>query len=378
MRILIVSRSWPSNEKSGVTMAAATHAELLIESGYKVSILGSSPSVINENLAATNKYYIASSGTGAIYSPAIVDTIALKKIILTENPNLILVEGWQTALTDKVSELSKKLGYPVMVVSHGISLHRFSNTILDFLRAIAWLPYRYNFNKRLSGLSVLTTLDCKSNSLRFYDRMIAEKMNLPLCKLSNTAVNYINNRKIPYAAREREILIVGYFSPIKNQLGIINIIRKLPQDIKASFIGPKNGSYYEKCYKQVFRLNLSERVSFFEDHEVNLPQKLSLARMVVLLSKTEVLPLTLLEAMASGTPFVASSVGAIPSLEGGIVVSNEKEAIKAIIMLDQSKDLWNEMSKKGMAFYKKNYSRDIIKNQLVTSINIAVSSNATQ
>ena len=357
-------------------MAAATHVELLIESGHEVSIVGSFTSIINENLSFASKYFVSSDGTGSIYSAARVDSNTLENIILKENPDLVLVEGWQTALTDAAIDVSKRLGFSVMVVSHGVSLHRFSFSIIDFLKAIAWLPYRYTFCKRLSGLKLLTALDLKSNSLRFYDRMIAKKMSIPLCELGNTAVNYIESDKQPLAARKKQILIVGYFSPIKNQMGMVNVIAKLPYDIKVIFVGPRKGRYYQKCYKKIIDMELAGRVSFCQDNEINLARELSLSLAVLLLSKTEVLPLTLLEAMASGTPFVASPVGAIPSLEGGLLVYDSDEASQAIVKLVQSPDLWNELSKKGLNFFNKHYSRKIIKKQLLKSINIAARSNA--
>ena len=371
MRILVVSRSWPSNERSGVSLVASEHVKMLISAGHDISIVGSFPAIVNETLKVTNKYFVSSCGSGSLYSPASVDCKQLSSIFIAENPDLIIVEAWQTALTDAAIDIGFNMSLPVLMISHGVSLHKLSNSILDILKMILWIPYRLRLGSKISKLSAITTLDFESSSLRFYDRQIALKLGIPVINLLNSPVNWLYNLNT-FTERKSQILVVGYYSPIKNQLRAIDLIPGLPEFLKFKFIGPKNGRYFRSCVRRVSDLGLSDRVTFNEDSEINIAEEVSTSLMVLSTSKTEVLPVILLEAMASGTPFVATSVGAVSSLRAGIIANDIDGQRMAISSLANDRDLWSRTSLIGRKEYELRYSYESISISLKHAINIAI------
>lgn len=376
MRITLISRSWPSHEHSGVSLAALNHARLLIEGGHEVSIIGALDSLEGIDLPVVNRAYVPARGSGSIYSPAQINRDALKKTIADNHPDVVIIEAWQTAITDAAIEIADELKIPVLMISHGISLHPFNSSITQWLRALAWAPYRlFKLPLLVKKLRAITTLDEWSSSHRFYDRDLAKNLDIPVVSLKNFPAHTIGPY-LPIHERHSKILVVGYFSPIKNQLAAINLLDKLPNDIDCVFIGKREGAYFEKCKKRVSELSLNNRVTFLQDDECDLAQQISQAMLVFAPSMTEALPMTLIEAMACGTPFVASSVGAVSSFAGGILADSKEDQIKAIESLISKPDLWEKYSIAGRAQYASEFTERHIASQLEKAIEIALRSKS--
>jgi len=83
------------------------------------------------------------------------------------------------------------------------------------------------------------------------------------------------------------------------------------------------------------------------------------------------LPVTLLEAMASGTPFVATSVGAIPSMGAGVIADNAHEQQNAILALINDPDHWIRLAERGRQAYRSRYTQDHVRKNLLDAVSIA-------
>ncbi len=371
MRITLISRSWPPDERSGVSLSAFNHARLLLKMGHLVSVIGSSKNIHSISLPLTDITFIESKGSGALYSPIRINYELLSNEIANSRPDLVIVEAWQTALTDTAIKASHRLGIPVLMISHGISLHPHQYSIRQLARSFAWLPYRFfKLPYLIKNLSALTTLDTESQSMRFYDRYLAKKVNIPILNLRNFPTHRFN-RFIPRDERKKQILVVGYFSEIKNQLSAINVLSKLPEDISCIFIGDRHGKYFDSCRNRVARLGLESRTSFLLDTECDLGYEIARSALVFLPSLTEALPITLIEAMALGTPFVATPVGAINTMMGGLLADNQKNQVNAIKTLLIDSDLWQKYSAQGIKQYESEFTEERIYQQLFEAINVA-------
>lgn len=378
MRIIVASRSWPAYEKSGVSLAAQMHVKWLLEAGNDVFILGSDERISLEMVEVSGKYCIPSKGSGALYSPAKVDKRLLTKTIKQIGPDLVILEAWQTALTDSTLMLANKMKIPTLMISHGISIHPYANTIRHWIRAIAWWPYRFFLlPKLIKKLSAITTLDLQSQSLRFDDRNMAVFLNKPVVELANAPIHHAN-LFVPRSRRKSQILCVGYFSLIKNQLRVLEILKNLPDYIEVAFIGKRDGCYYQKCQKIVNDYGLRDRVKFFDGEECDIAKEISESMVLFQPSITEALPIALIESMASGTPFVATTVGAVPSLSGGILANNLSDQIAAILKIFDNAYLWEEMSQAGLTDYEGRFSHKRIRENLLQSIEVATQKKGGQ
>lgn len=354
-----------------MTLVAAEHVRLLAEAGHDVAILGAHTEVLAETLPVTEKIHVPATGTGALYSPPRVDRHRLAVALRDRAPDLVLVEAWQTALTDAAIDVAADMGIPVVMLSHGISVHPYTSQLTDVLRGMGWLWYRWvTLPRRMRRLSALAVLDQTSTSPRFFDRNLAQKLGVPVMGITNSPIHWRHGRAAP-SARKRQILVVGYFSPVKNQLAALQVLEKLPADVAMCFIGRRAGRYYDQCVALTKSRGLQSRVRYLEDDECDLAGEIAESLIVLSTSKTEVLPLTLLEAMASGTPFVATPVGAVPSLAAGLIADGREAQYAAIMHLISDTELWERKSQEGRLEFERHYTREAVRDGLLKVVEFA-------
>lgn len=117
-----------------------------------------------------------------------------------------------------------------------------------------------------------------------------------------------------------KILMVSAFRPEKDQMTLIKAMGLLPDDCELLLAGgaelPAHKVLMESCRKAAEELGLGERVRFL-GYRDDVPALLAASDMVVLSSLHEGLPLSALEAMASGRPFVASDVSGLRDIVSG-------------------------------------------------------------
>jgi glycosyltransferase involved in cell wall biosynthesis len=116
------------------------------------------------------------------------------------------------------------------------------------------------------------------------------------------------------------LLFVGALHARKDPLGAIEALALADSDLRLVLVGPDKGAATE-ARRLVARLGLGSRVEFAG--HVEQPALAALYRgaaALVFPSRYEGFGLPVLEAMASGTPVVATSAGAVPEVAGGAAV----------------------------------------------------------
>ncbi len=113
------------------------------------------------------------------------------------------------------------------------------------------------------------------------------------------------------------ILAVSTLQPRKNYVRLLEAVAQMAdRDVRLVLAGGK-GWLYDSIFAAVERLGLQERVSFagFVD-DADLPALYSAARVLAYPSLYEGFGLPMLEAMACGTPVVASTASCLPEVAG--------------------------------------------------------------
>ncbi|MCX7883671.1 MAG: glycosyltransferase family 4 protein, partial [Caloramator sp.] len=197
---------------------------------------------------------------------------------------------------------------------------------------------------------------------------IAKALSYPKDKIFVTHlaaedIYYPRNKKLckefikeKYGIEDKFILYVGGFSPRKNIKGLIqafSIIKpKLDEKIKLVILGKKGRSYYD--YRDLaYSLSLKEDVIFTGYVPVEeLPLFYNAAYIFCYPSFYEGFGLPPLEAMACGTPTIASNVTSIPEvLQNDALYINPKDIndiADKLLMLINDNILYTTLSLKAL------------------------------
>lgn len=146
-----------------------------------------------------------------------------------------------------------------------------------------------------------------------------------------------------------KILHVGRFAPQKNHEMMVeafaDVVRDYPHCV-LDLVG--DGDLVNSVRKKVIMLGIKEKVHFVKLLDM-VYEKMSESDIFILPSKYEGMPISLIEAMATGLPIVATSVGGVPDMiengKSGILVGVSKEEIaKGIVMLIEDSTLRDNIS----------------------------------
>ncbi len=123
---------------------------------------------------------------------------------------------------------------------------------------------------------------------------------------------------VPGERRDRELLFVGHLTARKNVLLAVEAMAELPDDVVLRIVG--TGEQRARIVRRIEKLGLG---NVRLEGRLGIPEMAASYRRaaaVVMPSKHEGLPLTLLEAMASGTPVVCSALPDLIDAGGEAVV----------------------------------------------------------
>ena len=178
--------------------------------------------------------------------------------------------------------------------------------------------------------------------------------------------NGIDVKKFNFNFKESsEQLSVGTVSritPIKDQLTLIRSIPEVLAKNDAMFyiVGDvQDQEYYDECIQLSRELGIEENVEFtgFQDSSKWYPR----FDVFILPSLSEGFPLTLLEAMSTGTPCVATNVGGVPEiLEKSFLIDKWDPSALAgkISWLLEDADLRRKIAQRGRETVKNKFSEE--------------------
>ena len=142
----------------------------------------------------------------------------------------------------------------------------------------------------------------------------------------------------------RRVIFVGNLEPVKGPDVLLAALRRLPDDVRVSFVG--DGTMRERLRAAADAAGLDGRVQFAGRRpHAEIPLWLCAADVVCMPSRSEGCPNALLEALACGRPVVASRVGGIPALlrdpSLGVLVPAGDPAALAAALRSSLEDAWS-------------------------------------
>jgi len=218
----------------------------------------------------------------------------------------------------------------------------FRKKILLSLPASHMQMYKFAEDDTLHNeLEILTKISLfLSNHILLYSPNLIKEWDLEKYKdkISIAHEHFLNFNKFKIKNKfdEREN-IIGYIGRLSEEKGTLNFVKAIPEIINKNdnlqFLIGGDGQLRDEIEKYINEKNLNDKVKLagWISHD-QLPDYMNKLKLVVLPSYTEGLPNIMLEAMACGTPVLATPVGAIPDVikdgeTGFIMEDNSPECI---------------------------------------------------
>jgi glycosyltransferase involved in cell wall biosynthesis len=172
-------------------------------------------------------------------------------------------------------------------------------------------------------------------------------------------IKYLREKTIKMA-------LIGRLHPAKGHTDLLSVLAKLKQDglnFHVFFVG--EGELKNEIAEAISALDLHDYVSMLGFRR-DIPNILANIDILLMPSRWEGLPITLLEAMAMAKPVLASAVGGIPDVisdgENGLLfkAGNEQELSKKLRNLLMSKDLREIYGNTAKNMVKKHYNAKVV------------------
>lgn len=283
--------------------------------------------------------------------------IKLVKHIRQYGPDLVHTHGVRANFIGRLA--AKYCRVPVVTTVHSSIYQDYSNPLKKLIyHRIEKLTRR--FTDRF--IAVVGSLKDELQK----DGIDAERINVVFNGLSP---NFKKEIQGPSLREELDIplwkpilMTIGRMEKVKNQhmfLKICAFIKNRGTDFHAVLVG--DGPLFKQLQDSAAELGLSDSVSFLGFRR-DIFRLLTGADLFILTSRMEGLPITLLEAMAAGTPVVCTQVGGMPEVirlakNGWTVEENDVDQFtEKVLALLENHELRKEMAYRGKVALGKYFS----------------------
>ncbi|MGL4633517.1 MAG: glycosyltransferase [Cetobacterium sp.] len=144
------------------------------------------------------------------------------------------------------------------------------------------------------------------------------------------------------------LIMVSRFHSSKDHITVVRALEKLPKEYSLTFVG--EGETEEAVKREVLMLSLADRVQFL-GYSNSVSALLKRADVAIQSSNFEGFGLSALEAMASGTPIIASDVEGLANIVSGsgllFKAGDVNDLVQKIKLLEDAK-VYSEKSRAGI------------------------------
>jgi glycosyltransferase involved in cell wall biosynthesis len=268
---------------------------------FDVSIAAHGPGPLRDAAAEAGVRFIALEHVRRPIRPwrDMAGFVELVRLLRRERPDILHASSSKAGLLGRLAAVVARVPIRIFTV-HGWAFAAHSGSASAL----------YRHADRLAGRLTTMTVCVSEN-----ERMAGIRAGTCSTKKTVVIPNAVSLESTPRARHERAvplIVSVGRLKAPKDFLTLVRALAELPEDSYEALIvgdGPERPS----LERELRRLGLEERVRLAgERHDV--PALLATADVFVLSSRSEGMPVSVLEAMAAELPVVASRVGGVPEL----------------------------------------------------------------
>lgn len=347
MYIVFATHSyWPHLD--GVQMVNQYMAEGLVNAGHRVTILTSRL----ENYSQYEKHNgveIYRFVHRSILKFNFGESKKFKKFLLKnrEEIDVLIVVAAQSFAGEWALQVSNQLFCKKIMYMHGmkmehVDIHKTKN-LCHFMKEYIlslWscCYFKCYWNKVLSFDAAIHLFERDSSFIYFRNHgfenniVIKNGCDSILFKTVRNIEKKHTIKKI-YHIKKRYFLCVANYNKNKNQKAALKAYYETNiENIDLIFVGSDRNEYFEELEKMNQKLEEKDKFR----HSVKILYGISRedtisiikdAYAIVLSSDSEYLPITILEGLAAGKPYISTNVGVVPLLPGGVIAHDNKELV---------------------------------------------------
>lgn len=339
--------------RSDVLGGASIHlidlAKGMLSQGHQVHILVGGTGAFTKELQKNNISFTSLNHLKREIS--LIDDILgfweIKKHLQKLKPDIVHCHSSKAGLLGRLA--AKSLNLPVIFTAHGWA----------FTEGVS--PRKQQIYATLERF--LAKISDHIITVSEYDRQHGFKFGVGTPNLVQTIHNGVPDIRASVIKKfdsEVKLIMVARFENPKDQLFLIQALSAIPKHLnwKIDFLG--DGPNLQKCKDLVEISNLQRKV-IFHGQSLQVKEFLNQADIFILISNYEGFPLTILEAMSTALPVIASDVGGInesvSSKNGYLIPKGNIEALThALIKLIVDANLRQQLGLNSRQLYETRFS----------------------
>jgi glycosyltransferase involved in cell wall biosynthesis len=290
------------------------------------------------------------------------EAAAYQDFIAREPADIILCHCWENWATDLAVPALKDHGAKKIILSHGLDAHTWHRQKRFPWGLCAWArkqPYVWRLPKMMRAFDRLVFLSPRQDAGRFFDhwlaaRLLPERISIiPNGVHRETLRNARSDFRQVFGITAKHLLLnVANYCDRKNQLATLrDFIQAGRPDATLVFIGSEFNDYSREMERNI-RKNQARSPQSSVLMLEKIPRELinaayRAADVFLLSAKQETQPLSILDAMAAGIPFISTNTGCVAEFSGGWCVPAGKRTIQAIHRLLDDPELRRQLGRQG-------------------------------
>lgn len=313
------------------------------------------------------------------------DVRSYVEFVKSYNPDVLILVCSQCVTTDVLLPHLYELSCTKIFYSHGFSglklrpfdikdtfIHTIGNTY-NYFRLKRYYKSFCHYLTNVDYAICLSSVDSGKPLLEEFTKVyiISNAADKPFFTL-NKECNVHSLQKYIQLVNNDYLLSVANYSSIKNQKLLLRefyLSNRL--DVAMVFIGSTTNSYYDSLlkYNKMYEKQYGKREVHFL-HNVDrsdIPNIVNRAKLYLVGSDLEEFSISLIEAMAMGTPFISTDVGNAKILPGGVVSKGTDMHIIINELLDSHLEM-ERLSRMGMDYARTNCQQQIAIDKLYNLI----------
>lgn len=341
MKILLTTFSYYP-QRHGIASVSKYLAEGLANKGYEVCVATCRNGLDTSDEEIVNKVLVRRFDFGeSLLKKPVGDVNGYVQFVRSFGQDILIMECLQCHTTDVLLPILKELNCKVIIHAHGAPglymkpfvvgdsfKHTIGNTYNWALRK--WYYSKF-FPKYSSNIDASLSCCICATDIPYFNKTVRRNYVLENSadEMFFTNIQDDMNVREQLGIKAKDYIInIATFSDRKNQALLIDVFFKAKLgDCALVIIGTEKNGYYKKLIKKAERYKDQCEIHIYDKSipRVQFPAIIKNAKLFVVTSKWEEYPITLVETMAVGTPFLSTMVGNAHTLPGGITARDESE-----------------------------------------------------